>query len=169
MLPTAAPPPVPATPSKVAEVEVAPADQPTVFAVESPEMKRVFDQQYEVTETWRSDRAAGEQSVRVLSDGKKFLDLNLDAGWPDPLPVALAADFWVEWGDRRARVADLAFNAGRRLGGASLAAYLPDDFDADTVTVRMTPSTKVAEATPDITEYWGGERVWENVKVDWSK
>ena len=165
------PPPRPATPTKVAEVEIVPAGQPTVFAVESPEMKRIFAQQYEVSQDWRSDHAVGERSVgvHVLEDGKKYLDLNLEAGWPDPLPVALAVELWVEWGDRHARVADLARNAGSRLTGASIAAYLPDDFDADTVTVRMTPSAEVAEATPDITEYWNGERVWENVKVDWSK
>ena len=35
------------------------------------------------------------------------------------------------------------------------------------MTIRLTPSLKAAESTPDIVEYWGDEWVWEDVTVDW--
>ena len=170
------PPPV-----KVADVEVGPPEQHTAFAVDSPAMRRVFAEQIRLGQD-SNGRISASPSVRAgtysYRDGtnqparrKVVLSLDFNRLIPDgdePFPVALAFDIWVEWGDQRCLIADLTATDTSRfsswhIGGGGL----PDGFDAERVTVRLTPSLKLAEATTDITTYWGEEWVWENVRVRW--
>ena len=163
------PPPPAGAPAavKVAEVEIVPADQPTAAAVESAAMRRIFAEDTVLRPLNRDKQADGESHVRVNTGGEPQLELTIQDDRPTPLPVPMAAEVWAEWQGGRCRIGKLVWSAGRRVQSWTTFGDLPADFDARTVTIRLTPSLKAAESTPDIVEYWGDEWVWEDVTVDW--